>query len=176
MRIPIAAMSALQLSLAAVPSRAQHIAPVAVRPLAAASAVRFDRDTISTADTLAGARREASEVGTVIGGVIGGVGGTFIGLAIASRTNMNCHGDFCGIGEALIGFSLGEPLGLALGAHLGSRSAHPENILKTSLASAGILVGGALAAAMLSQTGGSAIMIPLTPVFQLAAAVAIESH
>jgi hypothetical protein len=178
MRVLNMAMAAfLSLSLAPVPSRAQYLAPVAVRPLAAAPTTSAGAVPATTRDTLAEARREISPVGTIVGGVVGGVVGSLIGLAIASRTHMSCQGDdFCGLGEGLVGFSLGEPIGLAVGAHLGSRSTHPENIYKTSLASAGILVGGVLTAVGLSQVGGAAIMVPLTPAFQLAAALAIESH
>jgi hypothetical protein len=176
MRVPIAITSALLLSLAVVPTGAQYLAPVGVRPLGAASTMPPSRDTISSADTLADARREISPVGTIIGGAVGGVAGALVGVAIASRTSQGCVGEFCGLGEALIGFGLGESIGLAIGAHVGSRSTRHENIFLTSLSSVGILVGGVLAAVALDRAGGAGIMIPLTPALQLAAALAIESH
>jgi hypothetical protein len=174
MRVPIVITSALFSSLAAVPSRAQYLAPVAARPLAVVSTVRPGSDNAPSRDTLAGVRREISPVGTIIGGVMGGVAGAVVGVAIASRTTMNCHGEFCGFGEALLGFGLGESIGLAVGAHVGSRSPRHENIFLTSLSSVGILVGGVLGAVALDHAGGAGIMIPVTPALQLAAALAIE--
>jgi hypothetical protein len=176
MRVPIVITSGLLLSLAAVPSRAQYLAPVGVRPLSPAFTMPPGRDTISSGDTLAGARREISPVGTIIGGAVGGVAGALVGVAIASRTSQGCQGEYCGLGEALLGFGLGESIGLAVGAHLGSGSGRHENIFLTSLSSVGILIGGVLGAVALDRTGGAGIMIPLTPAFQLAAALAIESH
>jgi hypothetical protein len=46
----------------------------------------------------------------------------------------------------------------------------------TTLSSAGILVGGAFAAAALGRGGMAPIMIPIVPVLQLAVAAMIESH
>jgi hypothetical protein len=164
------------LALAAVPTRAQYLAPVAVRPLAAPSTVRPGSDAVASRDTLAAAGREISPVGTIIGGAVGGVAGALLGVAIAAQASRGCQGEFCGLGEGIIGFGLGESIGLAVGAHIGSRSPRHENIFLTSLSSVGILVGGVLGAVALDRAGGAGIMIPLTPALQLAAALAIESH
>jgi hypothetical protein len=171
-RMPLSA--ALLLLLAGVPCRAQYLAPVAVRRLATAAATHQARDVAASRDTLADGRREISRVGAIVGGVAGGVAGAYVGLEIAANATRNCRGEFCGFGEALLGLGLGESIGLAVGAHVGSRSDRHENIFITSLASAGILVAGTYAGVMLGPAGE--IMVPLTPMLQLAAAVAIESH
>lgn len=175
MRIPMVAMSALVLlPLVAVPSEAQYLAPSAVRPLTAAAAEGSAVGAVASRDTLPDARRQISEAGTLIGGLVGGAAGAFIGLAIASRTHMDCHVDYCGLAEGFVGLTLGESIGLAVGAHVGSRSTRRANIFMTSLASTVIMAGGAGAALMLGE--GGVIMLPMTPALQLAAALMIEGH
>jgi hypothetical protein len=175
MRVPTVAITALlSLQLVAVPGRAQYLAPVAVRPLAAAAITRQDVDAVPRRDTLTDARREISEAGTLVGGAAGGVAGALIGLAIASRTHMDCHVDYCGLAEGALGLGLGESIGLALGAHLGSRSTHSAHIVTTALSSVVIAAGGTFAALMLGE--GGVIMVPFTPALQLAVALVVESH
>jgi hypothetical protein len=153
MRVPTVAITALlSLQLVAVPGRAQYLAPVAVRPLAAAAITRQDVDAVPRRDTLTDAR----------------------GLAIASRTHMDCHVDYCGLAEGALGLGLGESIGLALGAHLGSRSTHSAHIVTTALSSVVIAAGGTFAALMLGE--GGVIMVPFTPALQLAVALMVESH
>jgi hypothetical protein len=177
MRVPILAMSAaLLVPLAAAPSAAQYATPVAVRRLEAPATMHVSGTLAAPVDTLPQSCREISAVGTIVGGAVGGAVGALVGIGIASRTNRSCTGEFCGLGEGLVGFGLGESIGLAVGAHLGSRSPRAENVVFSSVASVGILVGGVLAAVALERVDGGVIMIPLTPAFQLAAALAIESH
>jgi hypothetical protein len=173
-------LAVLLVPVVTMPGRAQYLAPMAARQLDTTESAfilpstRPTSDAAAPADTLPAVRREGSPIGTIVGGVIGGVAGALIGVGIAEHSTRGCHGELCGLGEALLGFSLGESLGLAVGAHVGSGSRRPENLAVTSMTSVGILVGGALVAAALSPVGASAIMLPLTPALQLAAAVAIE--
>lgn len=160
------------------PSEAQRLAPVAVRaldvaPLNVAEQPGATFSAASPADTLPEPRRAISPVGTIIGGVAGGVVGAFVGLALGARSAEGCHGEECGLLNAILGFALGESLGVGVGAHLGSRSTRHENVILTTLTSTAILVGGTFLGAAMQQAG--AVMVPLTPAMQLTAAWAIES-
>jgi uncharacterized membrane protein YoaK (UPF0700 family) len=168
----------LLVPLLVMPSGAQHVAPMALRasdaepmPFAPRTATPF----AAAADTLSELIREPSRMGTIVGGVVGGALGTFAGLALAERSTRGCHGELCGLEEALVGILIGEPLGMAIGAHIGSGTGRHERVIMTSLASMGILAGGVLAGVGLSHMGAGAIMIPLTPILQLATVVAIEA-
>ena len=115
---------------------------------------------------------ELSLAGTVLGGIGGAVVGAVVGLGIGAEAARGCHGEFCELGPAVLGFALGESLGIGLGTHLGSRSAKHDHILLTTLSSMVILVSGALIA---SSTPQGDVMLPLTPILQIGAAWAIES-
>lgn len=82
-----------------------------------------------------------------------------------------CHEDLCGPVQAAFAGLVGESLGLAIGAHLGSGSTSGDRLILSSLTSVGIMTGGVLA-----SLAGGVVVLPLTPVLQLAAAYAIESH
>ena len=155
---------------------AQYVSPSAVQAVHT-DAMPSHLDTMETRRPEV-PKRSINRVNTVFGGAVGGVGGTLLGLAIARQTSQGCHGELCGLGDALIGFTLGETIGVAVGAHLASGATGSGKVLQTTLASLGILVGGAFAGAGLSSlnSGLGEIMLPLTPVLQLAAAVWIESH
>ena len=178
MRVPCTVSLAILLCAAsASQGHAQFVSPSAVR--AADGTTR----PASLSDTVPAQPRELrrpgiNRVNTVFGGVLGGVGGTLLGLAIARQTSKGCHGELCGLGEALLSATLGETIGLAVGAHLGSGATGSEKVLQTTLSSLGILIGGVFAGAGLSGLNGGLgeIMLPLTPVLQLAAAVLIESR
>jgi hypothetical protein len=184
MTAPRLLCSALLIPLLALPSGAQRVAPVALRlsdagPLVVeggAGAPLVGPSLRAVADTVPEPIRETSTMGTIVGGVIGGAAGTVLGAMIGASANNGCQGDLCGLEGALLGVLIGEPLGLGIGAHLGSRSRRHEHIAMTSLASVGILVGGVLAGVGLSNAGVGGIMVPLTPVLQLATAVAIEGR
>jgi hypothetical protein len=186
MTTPRLLLSALLVPLFVLPSGAQRVAPVALRasdapPLTItdpASAPFLGAPVVIARDTVPEAVPETSTVGTVVGGVIGGVAGTFLGALIGAGANSGCQGDLCGLEGALLGVLVGEPLGLGIGSHIGSRSRRHSNIVLTSLTSVAILAGGVVAGVGMGQTVGSAgmFMIPLTPVLQLATAVAIETH
>jgi hypothetical protein len=170
---------------AAMPSEAQRLAPLApvaynaAHELDVAAATVVERVDAPLAvraaprDTLP-ARRELSRTGAMIGGIGGAVVGAFAGVAIGAGSAEGCHGEDCGLVQAVLGFALGESLGLAVGTHLGSRSTEHSNIILTTLTSTAILVGGTFIGAGMQQAG--VVMVPLTPVMQLAAAWAIESH
>jgi hypothetical protein len=156
-------------------SSAQHVSPSGAR------AVDGGTPLPSFLDTIPGVRHDAAEqlpkrAQTLVGGAVGGVGGALLGMAIARQTSKGCSGDFCSIGASFLGFALGESIGLAVGAHLGSGSSGSEKIVATTLSSLGILAGSTFAAVGLSRAGMGGIMIPLTPALQLGAALLIESH
>jgi hypothetical protein len=174
-------LSALLVPVLAVPSGAQRVTAVALRasdagsmPFEARSAAPY----AAAPDTVLEPAREISPVRTILGGVVGGVAGTFLGMVVGVAASQGCQGDLCGLTGALAGMLIGEPLGLAIGAHVGSRSRQHDRVMLTSLASAGILVGGLIAGVELGRLNGGvgSIMIPLTPALQLATAMAIEGH
>ena len=173
-------LAALLVPLLTMPGRAQYLTPVAARQLHLADPgsipdmTRAASDVAPPADTLPAVRRAGSPMGTIVGGVIGGAAGALLGVAIAAQSTQGCQGEYCGFGEALLGFALGESVGLGVGAHIGSGSRRPGNLALTTVTSVGILMGGAFMAVGLSQNGASVVMLPLTPALQLVAAVAIE--
>ena len=118
--------------------------------------------------------RTINPVGGVIGGVLGGVLGTFAGAFLGGATAEGCQGEDCGLVNVILGAGIGESIGVGLGAHVGSGSQRHENILLTSLTSAGILVGGTLLGVAMNNAG--VVMLPLTPALQLAATLAIERY
>ena len=120
--------------------------------------------------------RKISPLGTIVGGTVGGVVGVFLGAFVAEGISKGCQGEDCGLLNAILGVGIGEALGVGIGAHVGSGSHELDRLLLTSLTSVGILVGGTVVGAGLSHAGVGAIMIPLTPALQLAAALAIESR
>jgi hypothetical protein len=170
-------LSLMFLPLAALPSEAQRLTPVALRvsesPMTSvlpesASPLAARRDTQPVA------RRTINPVGGVVVGVLGGVVGTFAGAFIGSATAEGCQGEDCGLLNVILGAGIGESIGVGLGAHVGSGSQRHENIVLTSLTSAGILVGGTLLGVAMNSAG--VVMLPLTPALQLAATLAIERY
>lgn len=172
-------LSMMFLPLAALPGEAQRVQPVAARAADASMMLLVpDRGPMAARDTEPAAHPTISSDGALVGGVlgalIGGVAGMYIGAAIRD----GCHGDFCALEGAVLGIGIAEPLGLAVGAHLGSGSTRHERILLTAATSAGILVGGTLLGVAAGQVAGpvALVMLPLIPALQVAAAVAIERH
>jgi hypothetical protein len=157
------------------PSSAQYLAPAVTPQIDADSALSARSSARDTRESNGGPRRA---IRTALGGILGGAAGTAAGMLIAAEATSGCHGEFCGLGQIVLGMSLGESIGLATGANIASGSHKPEHIVLTTLSSAGILIGGAFAAAGLNGLNGNAgsIMIPLIPALQLAAAIAIENH
>lgn len=178
-------LTTLLVTSAAWSSEAQRLAPIGpVAPVtpsgtdpAPAVMERTDVPGVAYAavprDTMP-APRPLSRTGAILGGIGGGALGAVVGTLAGAATAEGCHGEFCGFENAAIGLVLGESLGLAVGAHLGSGSADHGKIMMTTLTSAAILVGGTLAGAGMQQAG--VVMIPLTPALQLAATWSIESH
>jgi hypothetical protein len=159
------------------PGRAQQLAPSALRASDVALTEHGAMPFVAAArarDTLPTRRREISPVGTVLGGIAGGVAGTFVGLLAGSSLSEGCQGEMCQFGPVILGGVIGESVGLALGAHLGSRSTNHGHVLGTALTSAGIAVVGAVMGAGIGRAG--MMLVPLTPAFQLAAALAIEAQ
>jgi hypothetical protein len=165
------------------PIMAQRLAPLAaVTPVASRDtdlgsaiaaertdlpfAMRTARDTMPMADV-------PSVFGTVIGGIGGGVVGAFAGAAIGAESARGCHGELCGFGNVVLGFALGESIGVGIGAHLGSRSKKHDHVVLTTLSSVAILTGGAIMASSMGPLG--ALMLASTPMLQIAAAWGIES-
>ena len=165
-------------SLAALPARAQYLSPVAMRASDAATSLSrtshpANASVAASRDTLP-AFRETHPVRTIVGGVLGGVVGAFAGGMLGAASAAGCKGEFCGLSGIVLGGALGESIGLSLGAHLGSGSSRHDNIILTSLTSAGILVAGTFLGAGMGQSGS--IMVPVVPALQLAVALAIEGR
>src|SRR4051812_9347080 len=171
-------LSLLLVALVAMPGRAQHAAPVALRTsdVGPPTVARGGAPFVATAPDTVAKVREFSPIRAVVGGVLGGTVGTFAGFALGSMASAGCVGEDCGLLGAMVGALLGESVGLAAGAHIGSRSPHHDRLIATSLASAGILFGGVFAGVGLGRVDGTVgnIMIPLTPAVQLATVLAIE--
>jgi hypothetical protein len=176
MKTTIAAAAAVAILIAA-PSRAQYSAPAGVQRLEVAETVNVDkvalaatrRDTVDTCPTVSIGKG-------IAGSVAGGVVGAYLGIVAGAASAQGCTTDMCGFGPALLGFAVGESIGVALGAHIGAGGR--GNVALSSLASFGILVTGSVLAASVSQIGAGAgtLAIPLVPVLQIAAALALESR
>ena len=110
--------------------------------------------------------------GGVGGGVLGGTAGLFGGmLAGAMFAHVgDCRGGDCSLGSALAGAGAGEILGVAVGAHLGSRSR--GNLALAVLTSAGVAAAGALVASQAPRSAGG--IAAAIPILQLAAVLAVE--
>ena len=178
MRVPWSVSLAVVLSAAcAVPGHAQFVSPSAVVAVQGVAIPALRRDAVPDQQREL-PKRSINLVNTVLGGALGGGGGTLLGVAISGQMSQGCHGELCGLGPLLLGATLGETIGIAVGAHVGSSATGSEMVVQTTLASLGILIGGAFAGAGLAGLHGGfgEIMLPLTPVLQLAAAVLIESH
>ena len=118
-------------------------------------------------DTIASTRNrvdvEMGVIGGVLGGTLGGVAGIGIGVAAAR----DCTGDYCGLVEVGLGLIVGESVGLAVGAHLGSKGR--ANPVAVTLASLAVGVAGTVLGA---HVGGWPIL--LVPVAQLATVLSLE--
>ena len=170
----VIALVGLLITLAALPAGAQQLAPAAVRAAdntTSVGASSFSADTTALSGNSAPAHEPIHTTGTVVGGLIGGGGGLVVGVLVGAQLARGCHGELCGLSEAAFGGLVGESLGLAIGAHLGSGSTSGDRLILSSLTSVGIVTGGVLA-----SLAGGVVVLPLTPVLQLAAAYAIESH
>jgi hypothetical protein len=173
--------SSLVFLLAALPSEAQQLAPLAVRAWGAAPMDGSTTSVVAFAtvrDALPTAGRRISPVGTIVGGVAGGVVGTLAGILAGSSMSEGCRGETCQLVPVVLGAVIGESVGLATGAHIGSRSSSHGHIVASAFASAGIVIAGAFVGAGLSGVAGplGMVMVPVTPALQLATALAIESH
>ena len=151
-------------AVAAHDARAQTLSPVAVLA---------ERTTSASTDTVPIAPFKPNATGTIIGGALGvGVGavaGTLAGVAIAS----GCHDEYCALGSAALGFVIGESVGVAIGAHLGSGSPRHGRLVLSALSAGAIFIGGTMLGVAMGQFGD--VMIPAIPVMQVYAAYAIES-
>jgi hypothetical protein len=143
-----------------------------IEPMAASS--RFLSTDVTSRQPVQGETTKGPFLtwGGVIGGAVGGSAGLFGGLlagAMLAHTG-TCAGEDCSLGAALVGAGVGEVLGLATGAHIGS--AGRGNLALAILASTAIGAAGIYAA---GQAGGSAPGVVLAiPVMQLAAVLVIE--
>jgi hypothetical protein len=110
--------------------------------------------------------------GGVGGGVVGGTAGLFGGMlaGVMLAHTGQCMGEDCSLGSALVGAGVGEVIGLAAGAHVGS--ARRGNLGLAVLASAAMGATGILAANYAPRSaGGIVVAIPL---LQLGAVLALE--
>jgi hypothetical protein len=170
-------ISALLTSLLAMPGAAQRSAPAALR-MSDAPAVALDpwrgESRASASTTLPSAERQPGTMGGILGGLGGVVIGTLVGTLVGAQASQGCHGEDC----QLVGMGLGvimiEPVALAVGAHLGSRSTRHDRLLLTSVASLGLMAGAVYTAAALPP--GGMIALPLIPALQLITVLAIERH
>jgi hypothetical protein len=180
-------LSVLLVPLLATPSGAQLVRPLALRASDRPPTSDWTGGRLSigapvastTGDTAPATARPISVARTITGGLVGGALGMVGGFALGVMASDDCGGgEDCGLAGGVIGALIGESVGLAIGAHIGARSTQHDKMLLTSLASAGIAAGGALAGVGLSEIGGNLglIMVPLTPVLQLAAVMALEAH
>ncbi|MDQ6633519.1 MAG: hypothetical protein M3Z10_02050 [Gemmatimonadota bacterium] len=150
----------------AAPSGAQYRAPTGVQRLELST--RFEPSTAGRRDTTE-RPPEINAVSGIIGGLVGGAGGALAGTMIGAQAAAGCHGELCQLGPALLGFGLGESIGLAVGTHFGARGR--GDVALSALTSVGIMVGGVLLSA---AAGEGMITLPLVPFAQLAAALAME--
>ncbi|HUP19149.1 MAG TPA: hypothetical protein VM778_04250 [Gemmatimonadota bacterium] len=115
---------------------------------------------------------EQPELMVVYGLLLGGVGliaGAFAGYTLESALCDPCH-EFSGVSGGILGATVGESLGLAGGVHLGNQrggSLGLDILVATAVGTAGVL------AAVSSELG---FVIFLTPVAQLMATSAVETH
>jgi hypothetical protein len=79
-------------------------------------------------------------------GFVLGVGLGYLGALIADQTSESSD-DLAAIGGAALGFSIGEPLGVALGTHWGNESLGSFGS-DLAISFAGFFVGGGIAAAL----------------------------
>jgi hypothetical protein len=161
--------SVILASVLSAPSGAQYRAPAGVQRLELLTG--HEASTVGTRrDTTVGPP-EISVAGGIVGGVLGGVGGAFVGTMIGVTSAEGCQEEYCALGPALIGFGMGEAIGLAVGTHLGARGC--GNVAATAISSVGILIGG-LVVAIAAPRGTPAIALALVPAAQLAVALALE--
>jgi hypothetical protein len=155
--------------LLSAPSEAQYRAPAGVQRLELSTGL--EPSTAGTRrDTTVGPP-EISVARGIVGGVLGGVGGAFVGTMVGAASASGCRGEYCAFGAALVGFGIGEAVGLAVGTHLGARGR--GNVAATALSSVGMLIGGLVVAAT-APRGTPPIALTLVPAAQLAVALALE--
>jgi hypothetical protein len=169
MKLSTAIASVIVTTSLSVPSEAQYRAPVGVERLALSEG--FEPGAAAARRDTAEGRSEINAVGGIVGGLIGAAGGAFVGAMVGASSASGCHGEYCAWGPALIGFGLGESIGLAIGTHLGASGR--GNVAGTAISSFGILVGG-LVVAGAAPRGTPAVAIALIPAAQLAVALAME--
>ena len=130
---------------------AQAISPVAARYSAAAVSTPLRQPTFSPGND--SAYFEYSRLGL---GILGGFGGAFAGGMIGAATAAGCRGEYCGLGNVLVGAAIGSVAVatlLSAAPSQGSRCATYERELRA--------LGGSIAGAV---TGGVVGLIggPLT--------------
>ncbi len=158
---------ALLSALITAPSAAQVLAPVAPTGRSAqttgVSTDSLPHPARAAAMTPADIRR--GFVGGVLGSVAGAIAGAAAGSLLARKSG--CVGEYCGL-FALAGGTLGEPVGLAVGAHLGSGGR--ASMALTTLVSTAIAVTGSI----LAGASGAPITLALVPAIQLFAVMSLE--
>lgn len=136
------------------PASAQRLQAIWVRPQQAFTPPTSHALQIDSAD---------HDVSRGVGGLIGAAGGFVIGAFAGAvvEKGLGCAGDdLCGLEGAVIGGTVGEGVGMALGVAAAGRGSHPIDVLLST----GIAVAGLVAATV---TGTPYIVIAV-PVLQLA--------
>jgi hypothetical protein len=108
------------------------------------------------------------------GGTILGFAGAYTGAYLATRNR--CSGEDCGLAAAILGFLVGESVGIATGTHIGAGG--KGNLLLEAVVTTAITAAGVAVIAGYHNSSSSAIPITLglMPLAQLAAVLAIEAH
>ena len=129
-------------------ARAQTPAPVAARysdPVAS-SALR-------PSTFISGNESGYDETSRIALGIVGGFGGAYAGGVIGAGTASGCHGEFCGIGNVLVGAALGSVAMstlLSAAPSLGSKC----TTVARQMRALGGSVTGALAGGVVGLIGG----------------------
>jgi hypothetical protein len=148
-------------------SFAQQMEPAAASSRMLSTESSFTPSAVSQVTT-----RPVNMWGGVAGGVLGGGAGFFGGMMLGASeiSRRNCTGEDCGLANAIIGSMVGESVGLALGAHYGSRGR--GNLAIQMLTSTAIGAAGFYSAWY--AEGAAPIILGAVPVVQLLAVMAME--
>ncbi|MEO5818502.1 MAG: hypothetical protein ABIT20_24750 [Gemmatimonadaceae bacterium] len=143
-----------------------------MEPVAASSRLRSTETAFSPSAESQVTTRPVNMWGGVAGRVLGGGAGFFGGMMLGASeiSRRSCTGEDCGLANAIIGSMIGESVGLAVGAHYGSRGR--GNLAIQMLTSTAIGAAG-LYSAWYAE-GAAPIILGAVPVVQLLAVMAME--
>ncbi len=164
MRNPVLLGLSLLLVIPSVRGQAQQISPVAPVAYRAAAGTPLSGEQEPT--------KPVRMAGGIAGGIAGGATGLLLGMygGVAIAEGGNCRGEECGLLGAILGLTVGESLGMAVGTHFGSRG--HGNLALAALTSTAIGVAGLYACA--GAEGAAPVILSAVPVIQLAVLLAME--